>query len=58
MWNCLFTLKLIGIALFLYGKLMEFFQGAVEYVAVNETLYAINTSAVRVLPEFPFALVL
>ena len=44
--------------LFLYGKLLEFFQGAVEDVAVNEALYAINTSAVRVLPEFPFSLVL
>ena len=44
--------------LFLYGKLLEFFQGAVEYVAVNETLNTINASAVRVLPEFPFALVL
>ena len=44
--------------LFLYGKLVEFFQGAVEDVAVNETLDAFNASAVRVLPEFPFALVL
>ena len=44
--------------LFLYGKLVEFFQGAVEDVAVNETLDTFNTSAVRVLPEFPFALVL
>ena len=44
--------------LFLYGKLLEFFQGAVEDVAVNETLNTINTSAVCVLPEFPFALVL
>ena len=44
--------------LFLYGKLVEFFQGAVEDVAVNETIDAFNTSAVRVLPEFPFAFVL
>lgn len=44
--------------LFLYGKLLEFFQGAVEDVTVYEALDAFNTSAVRVLPEFPFALVL
>jgi hypothetical protein len=44
--------------LFFYSKLVEFFQGAVEDVAVNEALYAINASAVRVLPKFPFALVL
>ena len=44
--------------LFLYGKLLKFFQGAVEDVAVNETFDAINASAVRVLPEFPFAFVL
>ena len=41
-----------------YSKLVEFFQGAVEDVAVYEALNAINASTVCVLPEFPFALVL
>lgn len=44
--------------LFFYSKFVEFFQGAVEDVAVYEALDAFNTSAVRVLPEFPFAFVL